>query len=222
MMKVQSSTVPSITIESNSNTAIRDAEHALAKIASQPNGNALLSGLNNFSQSGKRVKIFVAPRGGNMRNATMPVDDIDSPGEDNRNAMKNASKSSLGFKGKGASAIVEWNPSKSLALNAAGEPVGHTQDTSKAYLSLAHELVHAYRITKGTYTGGSGTEGFQPGTRAAEEELRATGLDKWADEPISENGIRAEHGEPPRRAYPLSRDRGDQVAEFDPTATYRG
>jgi hypothetical protein len=220
VMKVQSTVVPSITIESNSNTAIRDAENALAKINSKPNGHALLSQLKSFGQSGKRVKIFVAPRGGNMDNATMPVDDIDNPGSDNKCAMKNATKSALGLKGNGSSALVEWNPSKSLALSATGVPTGRRDNTDRAYLSLGHELVHAYRIAKGTYTGGGGHDGFRPGTRAADEELRAVGLGKWAGEPISENGIRTEHGEPLRTAYPLSQDEGERLHSFDPTARY--
>ncbi|HHL4081433.1 XopG/HopH/AvrPtoH family type III secretion system effector [Burkholderia sola] len=220
MMKVQSNIVPSITIESSSDTAIRDAEKALAKINSGRNGHALLSALESFGQSGKRVKIFVPPRGGNLENVAIPVDDIDNSGTDNKAAVKNATKSVLGLKGKGSSAIVEWNPSKALVLNAAGEPIGRQDDTAKAYLSLGHELVHAYRIAKGTYTGSGRHDGFRPGTRAADEELRAVGLGKWANEPISENGIRADHVESRRTAYPLSQDEGERLESFDPTARY--
>ncbi|MBN3849566.1 MULTISPECIES: XopG/HopH/AvrPtoH family type III secretion system effector [Burkholderiaceae] len=221
-MKVQSTTIPSISIESNSKTAIKDAENALTTIKRGTNGRALLDHLESFSQKGNRVKIFVAPRGGNMRNETRAVDDIDSPGSDNKNAIRNASKSILGFSGKGASAIVEWNPSKSLVLSPSGVPIGREDNIDKAYLSLGHELVHAYYIGNGKYKGGGGHEGFQPGTRSAEEELRAVGLGKWAGEPISENGIRADHKETMRTAYPLSQDENERLNDFDPTARYNG
>jgi hypothetical protein len=222
VMKVQSTVVPSISIESSSDTAIRDAEKALAKIDSRPNGHALLRGLERRGQSGKRVKIFVAPRGGNMENVTIPVDDINNPGIDNEGAVRNATKSVFGLKGKGSSAIVEWNPGKALALSATGVPIGRQDDTEKAFLSLGHELVHAYRIGKGTYTGGGRHDGFRPGTRAADEELRAAGIGKWAGKPISENGIRADHRETPRTAYPPSQDEGEQLENFNPTARYCG
>lgn len=215
-----SAVVPSIQLASPSRTSIASAEAALQRIKSRPNGNALLDEIANHSTNGKQLKIFVAPQGGRMSNVTRAVDDINNPGNDNFQAVKNASKGLFG-KGKGSSAEIDFNPSTSLALDHEGNPTGIENSSSRAYLSLAHELVHAYRIMKGTYTGAGDQMGFDPNSNKGKEELRAVGLGKWQDEALSENGIRAEQGEQIRSSYP-SRPAPRRQEEFDPTARYYG
>jgi hypothetical protein len=215
-----STTMPSIQLASPSRTSLAAAEQALARIKSRPNGNALLNEIDSHSTNGKQLKIFVAPHGGRMANVTRAVDDINNPGQDNFQAVKNASKGLFG-KGKGASAEIDFNPSTSLALDHNGNPTGIEQSPNRAYLSLAHELVHAYRIMKGTYTGGGGDMGFDPNSNSGKEELRAVGLGKWQGESLSENGIRGEQGEQLRNAYP-ARPAARSRDEFDPTARFYG
>lgn len=214
----QSSVVSSLLIESPSQRSVTQTEEALRRIASRPNGNALLQALDAQGKAGKPVKIYAAPPDSAMQNAARAVSDIHNPGDNNKRAVARASKGLFG-KGAGASVEIDFNPNKSLALNAAGAPTGHTDDPQGAYLSLAHELVHAYRITKGTYTGGGESNGFDPNSRRGKEELRAVGLGKWASKPFSENSIRREHDEPVRQSYPRSRE--PRAAEFDPTARYQ-
>lgn len=215
-----SNVVPSIQLASPSKTSITSAEQALQRIKSRPNGNALLDEIASHSTNGKQLKIFVAPHGGRMANVTRAVDDINNPGQDNAQAVKNASKGLFG-KGKGASAEIDFNPSTSLRLDHEGNPTGIENSSDRAYLSLAHELVHAYRILKGTYTGSGDQMGFDPNSNKGKEELRAVGLGKWQGEGLSENGIRAEQGELLRNSYP-SRPAARSRDEFDPTARYYG
>ncbi len=68
------------------------------------------------------------------------------------------------------------------------------------FVSLAHEMVHGYRILKGTFTGGQ-TNRYFPSTPAATEEARAVGIGKYSGESFSENGVRQEHGLPLRAYY---------------------
>lgn len=215
----RSAVVPSMIIESSSRTSIKQTERALERIASRPNGNALLQELEAQGQAGKPIKIFAAPANSNMSNLARAISDIHNPGSDNKDAVARASKGLFG-NGAGSSAEIEFNPNKSLSLNAAGAPTGHVTDPDRAFLSLAHELVHAYRITKGTYTGGGEDVGFDPKSKRGEEELRAVGLGKWASKQFSENSIRSEHNEPLRTSYPRSRE--PREAAFDPTARYTG
>lgn len=219
-MHVQNSgVVPSLVIESPSRTSISRVEQALQRISSRPNGNALLQELEAQGQAGKPIKIYAAPSNSNMENVTRAVSDIHNPGNDNHAAVARASKGLFG-NGAGSSVQIDFNPNKSLTLNQSGAPTGHNNSPDRAYLSLAHELIHAYRITKGTYTGGGENVGFDPKSKKGEEELRAVGLGKWATKQFSENSIRGEHQEQLRTSYPRTRE--GRVAEFDPTARYQG
>lgn len=117
----------------------------------------------------------------------------------NVQAVKLASKKSLGRKGEGTSVSLDWNPRQALAIDAAGRPT-EIVDEATAFASLAHELVHGYRIIKGTFTGGT-SDRYEPSSAAADEEDRAVGTGKYADQSLSENGIREEHGLPIRKFY---------------------
>jgi Effector protein len=93
-------------------------------------------------------------------------------------------------------ATIDWNTDQGLQLNRDGVPTG-VGDRTKAWLALAHEMIHASRITRGTYTGGTGDRN-NPSSPAGKEELQAVGLNGKTP---SENSIRAEHDEPLRTAY---------------------
>lgn len=217
-----STAAPHITLEGPDEASLKAADQALHTIKSGKNGGALIDQLRDLDSSGKRVKIDVASPGSTRPNRTIALRDPEAAltEANNKKGVADASKSMFGMlKGKGASSVVEWNPNSSLKLNQEGKPTGVEESADKAYLSLGHELIHSYRIGKGTYTGGGSQGGFVPGTKQANEEERAVGIGKWSKKEISENGIRAEHGEPPRNAY--ARVRSDSEDEFDQTKTIR-
>lgn len=125
--------------------------------------------------------------------------------EHNARAYQAAAKKRMWRKGEGTSAMVDWNTSQGLTLDTDGVPLS-TCDSSKAYLGLAHELIHAYRMLKGTFTtdpNGDSGDRYRNGTGAAKEERRAVGLDEFANKKPAENSIRRENTEPERTAYAL-------------------
>lgn len=208
MITSPSAHFPRVTLESGSPAGIQQAENALSRIASRPSGATLLNRLDNLGDKG-RVTILVGASGTSMPNTARPVPQ----------AHASTTAKLLKFLGSNRSdAQVEWNPERALTLDSDGHPTGRERNPDKAYLSLAHELVHAYRIVNGSYTGHEGSgSGTDPSTPKGKEELRAVGLGEFAKKAFSENTIRAEHGEPLRTSYPLQAERA-RPASFDGTA----
>ena len=177
-------------------------DNALTMLASKANGLSLLEALNNNCSSSKGRAVEIKLITGQSKTAAfltyeqrqkynISKDDIDL---NNSKAIEVLHK-----KGKGTSATISWDPEVALDMDEHGYP-SLVYNAEKSYLVLAHELVHAHRILKGTYTGGKGDRQVSS-TPAGKEELRAVGLGKYKHEKISENGIRAEHGEPIRKHY---------------------
>ncbi len=125
--------------------------------------------------------------------------------ENNEKANQLAQKRALGLKGEGSAATIDWNAEQGLVLDENGVPIS-ADDPSKSYLALAHEMIHASRIVKGTFTGGNG-DPYDPASAAGKEELRAVGLGEYQNKTPSENSIRQEHNEPLRTAYPIRPDK---------------
>jgi Ca2+-binding RTX toxin-like protein len=120
------------------------------------------------------------------------------------------------FKGEGASAVVSFNPNRSLEITPEGEMYPITSPL-KAHLLLAHELVHANRLMKGTSAGASGSDS-DPGSGRWQEESRAVGLGKWKNKTPSENSIRKELGEPTRPGYHVNKKPGGEEGPDTQTA----
>ncbi|CDG85992.1 XopG/HopH/AvrPtoH family type III secretion system effector [Janthinobacterium agaricidamnosum] len=212
MSHIQASVIaPYIHIEARTEDQYRAAEYAIEKIASKKNGASLLDEIQKLSTNGKALKVVVV----SVNSAARPVltekqaeahqvSKNEFHAAHNAKAIQLASKQSLGRKGEGTSASIDWNPRQSVKIDASGRPK-LIDDTSLSFASLAHELVHGYRMMKGTFTGGT-SDRYDPSTPAAEEEDRAVGTGKFSKEPLSENGIRSEHGLPLRQFYRAAPD----------------
>ncbi|MGY2180996.1 XopG/HopH/AvrPtoH family type III secretion system effector [Pseudomonas agarici] len=206
-MRIQSQISPHITIEAISQSHINKAETALQRLASKPNGACLLDEIKRFSKNGRSLRINVvdATINTSVRAAlttkqakahNLPVDDLNPRSYSKAVALANKK----GFlKGEGTSAIIDWNPAQYPDIANDGRP-RLVENEELAFVSLAHEIVHGYRIMKGTFTGGQ-TNRYSPGTPAAAEEARAVGIGKYSGESLSENGVRQEHNLPLRAYY---------------------
>jgi hypothetical protein len=75
-------------------------------------------------------------------------------------------------------------------------------DGRPVFIALAHELVHAHHYVHGACYRGIGDK-IESGTDAGimEEEMRTVGFGKYDGEVPSENAIRIEHNENPRKSY---------------------
>lgn len=197
---------PFIAISHATPEAYQSAEQALNTISQGENGAKLLSKIRDVSTNGKALRLNVV----NIESTARPmltarqaqihgIPDNEFNVANNEMATSLASKKGFGRKGDGTSAVVDWNPADALSIDHLGRPT-LVNDPQTAYASLAHELVHGYRIMKGTYTGGSGNR-YDPSTPAGEEENRAVGIGKYSRNKLSENGVREDHGLPMRLRY---------------------
>ena len=92
--------------------------------------------------------------------------------------------------GQGSTCVVTYNPMRTVVDGKFRPP----------FIGLAHELIHAYHDVHGAaYREYGGTLAQDSGK--SEEEMRTVGLQSYADEDITENKIRKEHGLPLRTSY---------------------
>jgi hypothetical protein len=181
-------------------------DEALLKIIKAPSGKKLIDGF--AGPAGKKNFVTITDAG--PRDATFPrlnekqaehvKKNLGAETED-RVAARLAQKRSFGRKGQGANAEIVWRPNESLDLNQDGRPIGMIGTPDEAHLALAHELVHARRIVKGTYTGAMGDR-HDPTTPAGKEELRAVGIGSLRNRTrVSENSVRKDLKFPLRTSY---------------------
>jgi len=198
---------PHIAIEYHRPEDYHAAESALHQLVSRPNGRSLVDELRNLSTHGRYVKVKVTAMANTVARPALTESQVRrfhlSESEydvaHNKKATQLAQKPLPGIKGEGTRVSVDWNPRQSVAIDADGRP-SLVDDTSLAFVSLAHELVHGYRMMKGTYTGGTSNR-YDTNSPAGVEESRAVGIGRYAGEALSENGIRQEHGLPLRGQY---------------------
>lgn len=119
-------------------------------------------------------------------------------------AARIARRKWYGAKGEGVNTEIIWRPNDALDLNAKGRPLGLKTDPSRSYLALAHELIHARGLARGTFVGGTGDR-HKIWTLNGREEQRTThgGLFKgvFNRKGISENSIRKEQNAQARTTY---------------------
>lgn len=209
---------PGIKVKNNpSNNLSKDVCDALETINSKPSGTHLLRSIASLANEEKFVLI---------KNARLAEDiacvpqltakdleklinkfGLDFTQKEYDDMRIKQSSSSTPFKRRGCSATIRWNKELSQPLlDPEGGPIPGTCP-EYAYITLAHELVHAKHQLAGTckYSGDLNPSEKSATTRSGKEELRAIGLGKYAysGEP-SENTIRQEHGLPKRLKYTLS------------------
>ncbi|MCC5077987.1 type III secretion system effector protein [Xanthomonas campestris pv. campestris] len=179
---------------------------ALAKIESTPSGNHLLEGLKPLAAHGKKVLLNESPPWNPAPSAGAVFTDKQRRKYGERESEGEAAVE-LGLitkgrfcKGEGTNATVNWSPGVGLMVDSEGRPQGQSSEyAEQAFVGLAHELIHAKHIMSGDFKHGG--DRLDPKSKSGKEELRATGLGKYASERVSENSIRAENGLPIRKHY---------------------
>jgi len=199
MSITRSHTVPYININYETKSDLIKAESALAKLDLFPKGNRLMYELGKLCGNDKTLLIIVSPNNTTGAIPTLTksqinrfkVSESEYYIEHNHIANKLAQKKRFGIKGEGTSAIVNWNPSLSVNISNEGLQIA-VNDEKQSFISLGHELIHAYRMLKGTYTGDH-SDRYTVGTRSYQEEQRVLGIGIYEKKILSENSLRAEH-----------------------------
>jgi len=196
-----------ILIESDSENDAKKVNEALKQINASSTGANLLKQINDLSINGKMVIIKIVD---NHESSTRPklteqqctkhkVTNNHFDSNHNKIAANLAEKKSVIKKGEGTSAFVVWNKTEYLSIDGLGFPTVVKNETL-SFITLVHELIHAYRILKGTYSGSYG-DVKDPTSPKADEEFRAVGIRGHENKKFSENTVRRDHDLPIRAHY---------------------
>jgi len=194
---VTSNQVSNTRIHFNSNKEFQFVESALEKIRSRPNGRQLIEEINRFTNETRDIDIVVvhdestSSRGSlnyemrrifsiendpTQKRYKVLVDMMDSPGQGRK-------------RGEGISCEIKFNPYESRHIDKDGIGTRVYDDPSHSFLSLAHELVHAYHHIHGTFIKENVDDPFTD-----IEEDRAIGIHPYHGYYMTENGVRRDHG----------------------------
>jgi len=195
---------PDILINTISVENYFEIDNALSRIKETPSGSSLLKQIDDNCKNGKRVQIYATA---NTLSHTIPELTV-RQSENNRHRLGGLLSEEMlarelavkkgKFKASGTSAKVIYNQFfESVAYSQ-----GHTQTEMTSEddndSTLFHELVHAMRILKGTYTNDMSPKGYE------DEMLRAIGVMQYENEPISENKFREQTGLQLRSFYEVT------------------
>lgn len=204
MIRVNSQIADKIELKSYKQELITQAELALLKLFSKPNGRTLLEKINNLSNEDRFVTIEITTKSASKATPFLTMSQLERFRIKEYDTVTNSkvamtiSRHRVHEQGEGVSAVVLWNADDAMGIRDGGIPV-LIKDKEQSFVSLAHELVHASRYLEGNhYHDGSFP---MPGKGSYIEEERATGIGHFANEKLSENGVRAEHGMKARKSY---------------------
>jgi hypothetical protein len=204
MIRTQSQVIERIQLKSYKEELIGKAELALVKLFSKPNGRTLLEKINNLSNEDRFVTIEITTKSGSKATPFLTASQLErfrikeyDTATNSKVAMA-ISRHRVHEQGEGVGAVVLWNADDAMGIRDGGVPV-LIKDEEQSFVSLGHELVHASRYLEGHHYNDGAYP--MPGTGSYIEEERATGIGHFANERLSENGIRVEHGMKERKSY---------------------
>jgi len=193
--------VPEILIQTRNRNEYDIIESHLQKLVSRPNGNELIWRIKNLSTQERYLQIIVYDGNNSVSgkltnkqvNATNVSSDLDNP--DHIAMMYAFSRIRPDMTNNfGVVGIVKFNINQGVRLDKWGFPTGENNFKENNFVSLAHELVHAYHLMNGTYYSGDPFATVKINNSAMrQEEDRAVGVGRFIGSKISENGIRIEH-----------------------------
>lgn len=204
-MLTSSTVMPNIVIQHHSHRELQLTEYALSKISSKPIGLGLLSEINLMANG--ETKIRISP-GEKCLSATVPIltdsqakrfkNVTDWPEVEWNESIANqlCGLESIGGGEEGTSVIVQWRTDEYVDIDHQKRSI-NVSNENLAFITLAHELVHAYWVMKGE------SLVIEPDMNGVgyQEENRAMGINKFLNDRYTENNIRLEHGLPFRFTY---------------------
>ncbi|NIG12923.1 hypothetical protein F3J37_01615 [Pantoea sp. Al-1710] len=201
--------IPEIKIHTGSIEELIHIESSLTKINSGPCGHELLKRIKMLSTHGRHVQIMTHDRengvGGMLTHSQIQIHKVNrnSDSDEHFNKMLELARiKPNGDNNEGVVAIVKININKGIMLDQDGFPTYLNSGKEMCFVSLAHELVHAYNLMNGTYRGGySFDQLFDENSDMRLEEDRAVGVGIYKGSGISENGVRYDHHLPLRASY---------------------
>jgi len=194
---------PKIKISFENLRQLQDIESALEMIKSGQNGARILSEIARVSTGEKNLLIMDAGNGASETGGELtPVQESRYGLNLNTSPHQQYMKKLLevSSNGEGAKSIIFYNPNISVGID--NDDHSWVVKTRKeAFVSLAHELIHAFHVMNGTSKAAGLNAIMNKNSPQKEEEDRATGIGRYAGSTFSENGVRADHDLPLRASY---------------------
>ncbi|NIG12921.1 hypothetical protein F3J37_01625 [Pantoea sp. Al-1710] len=198
---VPSSVIPHTKIHFNNNQEFQATETALEKIKSRSNGRQLIEEINRYTDKTRDIDIIVVrdeptSSKGTLNHEIRRIYSItNDPERTKYKVLVDMLNSPHGGRkrGEGISCQIKFNPSESRYVDKDGIGWRVNTDSTFAFTSLAHELVHAYHHIHGSHIKPDPEDPFTD-----IEEDRAIGIHPYHGYYLSENGIRRDHGLPER------------------------
>lgn len=187
------SDAPTISIEANREEDVTEIDSMITRIRNTNAGKILLKTIESESRNGRSIHIM---ENSWFPSQTFPVlteQQAESRGlyprvlhEASMDTARNLAVKKGMFKAEGTAAYMHLNLREGNIVDSRGETTyaRYMEGSNEKVANLAHELIHAMRILKGTYTDDETDKGHE------NEEMRAIGTGKYVDEPITENKIR--------------------------------
>jgi len=193
---------PSFTLYFDTEKQLNAAESALEKIKSGKNGSRIINEIARFSNRDKALEIMVSDEGHNETGGDLTYTQQKKYNLDFHTDFSEYKSKvvELASNGEGVKPLVYFNPNVSVIIDKE-ERSWVVKDTRDAFTSLAHELIHAYHLVKGTSKSTANEAVYDAHGSQLEEEDRAVGAGAYWGNTFSENGVREDHGLPLRAEY---------------------
>lgn len=206
---VASRLVPEILIQTRNFQELQGVESQLRKIGSGRNGSELLARIKMLSTEGRHVQIITWDGNncvaGRMTDKQVQATGITPNPDDPLHISFMYSFARIrpdNTNNFGVVGIIKLNLNQGVELDKWGFPTGRNDYKQDNFLSLAHELVHAYHLMNGTYLTSDPIETVRLiNSSMRQEEDRAVGMGRFRGSAISENGVRVDHNRPLRAHY---------------------
>jgi len=221
LIRGPSSVAPFINIVSEYKEDTQRAESALEKINSKPTGKALLNEIKSLSKNGRNVEIQVSDNFdchsiAFLTESQLKKYNISDPHglESNLKACEISTKKGFMHKGEGVSVVIDFRPTDAIRFREDGTQVSYRNE-KEGFVMLAHELIHAMRMMKGTHISDFKVAKEGSGHSSEIEERRVIGFGEFSKKQFTENQIRKEHNLRERHSHDAVHDYEQDMWEAD-------
>lgn len=183
---------PKFNIFFDHNLEYEATESAIAKIKSGKNGSQILQALKENMNHENQLDILVdihslTETGGELTASQEKKYHIDRSDPAYREKVLH-----LGSNGFGVRPVIYYNPLRYIEIDRHNRS-WQTDNEHKAFVSLAHEMVHALHLINGTTKAEGKDKVHDLESSQMEEEERAVGIGYYSNNNLSENGVRRDH-----------------------------
>ena len=191
---------PKFTVFFDHDIEYEATEYAIEKIRSGRNGSCILNALTSEMTPNNALTIMVdvnsnSEAGGELTLSQSKRYGLNLGDDGYIDKVKHLVKNNIPIK-----PVIYYNPINAVVSDRHNKSY-LIRDEERAFISLAHELIHAFHLMKGTSKSEGIDRTHDVTSTQIEEEERAVGIGKYQGALFSENGVREDHGIRLRASY---------------------